>query len=76
MCIILSIERIHRTKFNNFIKDIINENLKIKNIFDIKPKNTHLKYEIFAEMISALFSFSIWLYYFLFIMVTILLKFL
>jgi hypothetical protein len=72
----LAIEKIYRKKFNNFIENINNENFNIKDIFDMKPKNTPLKYEIFAEMVDTFFSFSIWIYYLLFIIITVLLKFL
>lgn len=71
----LAFERMYRKKYNQFCKDINNNILNVEDIYNMNPKNTNLKFEHIAEMLDALSSFSIWGFYILFIIISILLKF-
>lgn len=70
----LGYERIFRKKYNIFIENLNEGDLGEKEIFVIKAKNTDLKFELFAEIIDAIRSISVWLYYLLFIAISILIK--
>lgn len=71
----LAFERMYRKKYNLFCKSINDNNLNIEEIYNMSPKNTNLKFEHIAEMLDALTSFSILGYYILFIVISILFKF-
>lgn len=70
----LALERMFRKRYNNFINNLNSGNLDEKEIFNMNPKTTALKYEIIAVMLETIKSFSIIGFYILFILVTILLK--
>ena len=71
----LAFERMYRKKYNDFNKELncgkINEN----DIYNMNPKITYLKYEVFAVMLECINSFSVIGYYILFLLITILIKF-
>ena len=71
----LAFERMYRKRYNNFIKKLNEGQLNEKDIYNMSPKNTDLKYEVFAVMLEAVNSFSVIGFYVLFIGITILLKF-
>lgn len=71
----LAFERMYRKKYNNFIKKLNENQIDEKEIYNMNPRNSDLKYEVFAVMLEALGSFSILGFYMLFIGITILLKF-
>lgn len=70
----LALERMYRKRYNNFVKDLNSGKINEKEIFNMNPKNTDLKYEILAVMFETIKSFSITSFYILFIVVTVLLK--
>lgn len=71
----LAFERMYRKRYNNFVKKLNENQIDEKEIYNMNPKNTDLKYEIFAVMLEAVRSFSVIGFYILFIGITILLKF-
>lgn len=71
----LAFERMYRKRYNNFVKKLNDGKLDENDIYNISPKNTDLKYEVFAVMLEAVKSFSVIGFYVLFIGITILLKF-
>lgn len=71
----LAFERMYRKKYNNFVKRLNDGQIDEKEIYNINPKSTDLKYEVFAVMLEAVKSFSVIGFYILFIGITILLKF-
>lgn len=71
----LAFERMYRKRYNNFVKKLNDGKLDEKDIYNMSPKNTDLKYEVFAVMLEAVKSFSVIGFYVLFIGITILLKF-
>lgn len=71
----LAFERMYRKRYNNFVKKLNEGQLDEKDIYNMIPKNTDLKYEVFAVMLEAVKSFSVIGFYVLFIGITILLKF-
>ena len=70
----LAFERMYRKKYNIFLKSINENRVEEEIIFDMNPKNTDLKFELFAEMLECCKSFSVWGFYILFIIITIVLK--
>lgn len=71
----LALEKMYRRKYNDFV-DILNDGqVDEKAIYNMNPKSTYLKYELFAVMLEAVKSFSVIGFYILFIGITILLKF-
>ena len=71
----LALEKMYRRKYNDFV-DILNKGqIDEKAIYNMNPKSTYLKYELFAVMLDAVRSFSVIVFYILFIGITILLKF-
>lgn len=71
----LALEKMYRRKYNDFV-DILNDgHVDEKAIYNMNPKSTYLKYELFAVMLEAVKSFSVIGFYILFIGITILLKF-
>lgn len=71
----LAFERMYRKRYNGFIKKLNEGKLDEKEIYNMNPKNTDLKYEVFAVMLEAVNSFSVVGFYILFVGITILLKF-
>lgn len=71
----LAFERMYRKRYNNFVKKLNENQINEKEIYSMNPKNTDLKYEVFAVMLEAVRSFSVIGFYILFIGITILLKF-
>lgn len=71
----LAFERMYRKKYNNFIKKLNEGRLDEREIYNMNPKSTELKYEVFATMLETIKSFSIIGFYILFIGITIILKF-
>lgn len=71
----LAFERMYRKRYNNFVKKLNENQIDEKEIYNMNPKNTDLKYEVFAVMLEAVKSFSVIGFYILFICITILLKF-
>lgn len=71
----LALEKMYRKKYNNFVDNLNNGQIDEKAIYNMNPKNTYLKYELFAVMVEAIKSFSIIGFYILFVGITILLKF-
>ena len=71
----LAFERMYRKRYNNFVKKLNDGQIDEKEIYNMNPKNTDLKYEVFAVMLEAVKSFSVIGFYILFICITILLKF-
>lgn len=71
----LAFERMYRKKYNSFVKKLNDCQIEEKEIYNMNPKNTDLKYEVFAVMLDAVKSFSVIGFYILFICITILLKF-
>lgn len=70
----LAFERMYRKKYNNFIKKLNEGQIDEKEIYNMNPKNTDLKYEVFDNMLESIKSFSIIGFYILFIGITIVLK--
>ena len=68
----LAMEKIYVKKYNDFINKC---NIDETEIYDMKPKNTDLKNELLAMVITSMTSFSIYGFYSLFIIISILLKF-
>ena len=68
-------EKIYVKKYNNFINKLNKCNIDETEIYDMKPKNTDLKNELLAMVITSMTSFSIYGFYSLFIIISILLKF-
>ena len=71
----LAFERMYRKRYNNFVKKLNDGQIDEKEIYNMNPKNTDLKYEVFAVMLEAVKSFSVIGFYILFICIKILLKF-
>lgn len=71
----LAFERMYRKKYNNFVEQLNKGKLHEKEIYNMNPKNTNLKYENVAEMLESMNSFSITGFYILFVGITIILKF-
>ena len=71
----LGLERMYRTKYNNFIDDLNNDDIDVKKIYNMKPQNTNIKCELLAELLSSMFSFSILGFYFMILAISVLLVF-
>lgn len=71
----LGFERSYRQRYNDTVKQINHENLDIKDIYNLNPKTTSLKHEVFSRTAESLISFSVMGFYLLFILLTVLLKF-
>lgn len=69
----LALEKMYRNKYNKIVNDLNNNKLDEKEIFNMNPKNTDLKFEIISMFFEALLSFSIIPFYIMFIILTILL---
>ena len=71
----LGMEKIYVSKYNEFIKKLNNEEIDVNDLYDMKPRNTNLKSELLAEMILSLKSFSILGFYLIFVIISIIIKF-
>lgn len=71
----LGMEKIYVSKYNEFIKKLNNEEIDVNDLYDMKPRNTNLKSELLAEMILSLKSFSILEFYLIFVIISIIIKF-
>ena len=71
----LAFERMYRKKYNKFVNKLNEGQIDEKEIYNMNPKSTDLKHEVFAVMLEAVTSFSVIGFYILFIGITILLKF-
>lgn len=71
----LAFERMYRKRYNKFISKLNERQIDEKEIYNMNPKNTDLKYEVFAVMLEAVSSFAVIGFYILFVGITILLKF-
>lgn len=71
----LAFERMYRKRYNKFIKKINEGQIDEKEVYNMNPRSTDLKYEVFAVMLEAINSFSVIGFYVLFVGITILLKF-
>ena len=71
----LAFEKMYRKRYNDFVKRLNDGHLDSKDIYNMNPRNTDLKYEVLAVMLEALESFSIIGFYILFIGITVILKF-
>ena len=71
----LALERTYISKYNRFLAKLNNGVLDEEEIYDMKPKNTDLKCEILAMTLSAFGSFSIYGFYSLFILISVIIRF-
>ena len=71
----LGLEKMYRIKFNNFVNDLNNGNIDVKKIYDMNPKNTGIKCEVLAELLSSMFSFSVLGFYLMIVAISVLLVF-
>lgn len=71
----LAFERMYRKKYNDFVEELNKGKIDEKKIYNMNPKSTYLKYEVFAVMLETIKSFSVIGFYVLFVLVTVLLKF-
>lgn len=71
----LAFEKMYQKRYNNFVKKLNENQMDEKEIYNMNPKNTDLKYEVFAVMLEEGNSFSVVGFYILFFGITILLKF-
>ena len=71
----LALERIYVIKYNKFIEDINQNKVDISNIYNMKPRNTDLTCELLAMIISSIKSFSIIGFYSIFIVISVIIKF-
>ena len=71
----LALEKIYVIKYNSFIVKL-NKGIIIEDeIYDMKPKNSDLKCELLAMVLSSMKSFSILGFYGIFIIISIIIKF-
>ena len=71
----LAMEKIYVKKYNDFIDKLNKCAVNEIEIYDMKPKNTDLKNELLSMTITSMTSFSIYGFYSLFIIISILIKF-
>lgn len=71
----LGLEKIYVEKYNVFLEDLNKCEVDVNKIYDMKPRNTSLKCEIIARTIESFTSFSIWGFYLMFIILSILVKY-
>ena len=70
----LALEKTYIDKYNNLIEELNKGIINEKSIYDMKPKNTNLRFEIIARMCESIFSFSIIGFYIILIIISILVK--
>lgn len=71
----LAIEKIYVTKYNKFFKKLNDGIIDEKEIYDMKPRNTEIKAELLAMVLTSLTSFSVYGFYLLLIIISIFVKF-
>lgn len=71
----LAIEKIYVIKYNKFVNDLNENKLDENLVYDMKPKNTDLSCELLAMILSSMKSFSIIGFYFIFIIISLIIKF-
>lgn len=71
----LGLEKIYVNKYNSFINKLNKEVLDVTSIYDMRPRNTKLKQEFMAMVFSSLLSFSIYMYYLPFLIISVFIKF-
>lgn len=71
----LALERTYVNKYNRFLDKLNDGILDEEEIYDMKPQNTDLKCEIIAMTLSAFGSFSIYGFYILFILISVVIRF-
>lgn len=71
----LALEKIYVIKYNKFIRELNDNKIIIENIYDMNPKNTNLSCEFLAMMLSSVKSFSVIGFYFIFVIISIAIKF-
>ena len=62
-------------KYNDFIAKLNKGDVNEFEVYDMKPRNTDLKNELLAMTITSMTSFSVYGFYSLFIIISILIKF-
>lgn len=72
----LGMEKIYVTKYDKFVENLNNLKLNVEEIYNMKPRNTGFKCELLAEILLSLKSFSILGFYFIFIIITLIIKYL
>lgn len=71
----LAMEKIYVKKYNDFIAKLNKDDVNEFEVYDMKPRNTDLKNELLAMTITSMTSFSVYGFYSLFIIISILIKF-
>ena len=71
----LAMEKIYVKKYNDFIAKLNKGDVNEFEVYDMKPRNTDLKNELLAMTITSMTSFSVYGFYSLFIIISILIKF-
>ncbi len=71
----LGIEKIYVEKYNNFIEELNNGIVNEEKIYDMKPRNTKNKAELLANILLSFKSFSIYGFYLLLVVISLLLRF-
>ena len=71
----LAMEKIYVKKYNDFIAKLNKGDVNEFEVYDMKPRNTDLKNELLALTITSMTSFSVYGFYSLFIIISILIKF-
>ncbi len=71
----LGIEKIYVEKYNNFVEELNNGIVNEEKIYNMKPRNTKNKAELLANIILSFKSFSIYGFYLLLVIISLLLRF-
>lgn len=71
----LAVEKIYIDKYNEFLENLNSNNIDSETIYDMKPRTTSLKCELLARTISSCKSFSIWGFYTVFIVISLIIHF-
>ena len=71
----LGLEKMYRTKYDNFLNDLNDDNFDVKKIYNMNPQNTNIKSEVLAETLSSMFSFSVLGFYLMIVAIGVLLVF-
>lgn len=71
----LAIEKIYVDKYNFFVSKLNSNNIDYQEIYDMKPRTTLLKCEILARTIFCMKSFSVFGFYGIFIILSLIVYF-
>ncbi|MBQ6547076.1 MAG: hypothetical protein IJL74_03655 [Bacilli bacterium] len=71
----LGIEKIYIDKYNIFLEKLNKGIVDEIEIYDMNPRNTKLRFEMLAMILSSFLSFSIYAYYSLLILISIFVRF-